>query len=34
MHKEKNPLLKLKLEQKKPIFFKFIDYSFEALYIV
>ena len=32
MLKEKNPLLKLKLEQKKPMFFKFIDYSFEALY--
>ena len=32
MLKEKNPLLKLELELKKPMLFKFIDYSFEALY--
>ena len=32
MLKEKNPLLKLELEQKQSMFFTFIDYSFEALY--
>lgn len=32
MLKEKNPLLKLELEQENPMFFKFIDYSFEVIY--